>query len=353
MYSEVIKSKENSNRAVANSILQTKKKDAGSSDFADNRRPTNAVNIMQQFNWANASGPTLQRKSPVLQRRVFTRSQIEFALSLVTEFKNGRLTREQALETLYSYDYSDSDLFEMAVSLKGLGKTGEGLLLEYIVDENLNIKELAGTTGAVGIDYQNELVGTGEDTGEGGQEAEEGLNNTLHDGFTGDGDEIDDYTAAMLDGIIESPPLDVIQNKRSGNTDTGPKTYTSSSSGKVTDIGYTTDPKGSIDFDKGWKQTGGKKNRQKNVYAFNLSGTVDIDNKKKPGYLPTQKGWRQIAKATRGQHFAVANKAYGKSASWKHKGTTWHHLPDKFEMVLVDTKVHSKHGHNGGFLLWQ
>ena len=345
MYDHVDKT--NPDRTIAGAVYKGNKAVKRGVAFADNRPKVKADSTIQQY---NLFSQPVQLKSIVMQRRVFTRSQVNAVAEIVLEFMHERMNRETALETLYSYGYSDSDLFEMSLSFKHLYGTEAGKSLEHIVDPNLEL-ESEGTVGDV--NSNEELVATGEDLGEGAQEAEEGLNNALHGGFAGEGDEVDDDTAGMLDGDEELPPLDVVQYKRSANTDSGPKTYKTSSGVKVTDIGYTTDAKGSIDFNKGWKQTGNKSKRKQGVYKYNLSGAVDINISTKSGYLPTRGGWRKIASATRAQHFAAANKAHGKSASWKHKGQTWHHLPGKFEMVLVDTRVHSKHGHNGGFLLWK
>lgn len=66
------------------------------------------------------------------------------------------------------------------------------------------------------------------------------------------------------------------------------------------------------------------------------------------GLMPSGKKVK-LKTATRSQHFAIADDLYNNSRS----GTwTWHHLTEKYEMVLVDMRVHAKHGHNGGVLLW-
>jgi len=48
--------------------------------------------------------------------------------------------------------------------------------------------------------------------------------------------------------------------------------------------------------------------------------------------------------------FAASNKAAGYSST--PKGYTWHHHQTTGRMQLVETKIHSKTGHTGGFALW-
>jgi hypothetical protein len=60
-----------------------------------------------------------------------------------------------------------------------------------------------------------------------------------------------------------------------------------------------------------------------------------------------------IAKASRAQHFWLANTIMGNDhGNSSPPNWTWHHLPKPYKMVLVDRDVHRKHGHNGGKLLW-
>jgi len=56
-----------------------------------------------------------------------------------------------------------------------------------------------------------------------------------------------------------------------------------------------------------------------------------------------------LATASRPQHFAIADALYEneREATW-----TWHHLSEQYKMVLVDMRVHAKHGHNGGIHIW-
>nr|MCU0464922.1 HNH endonuclease [Anaerolineae bacterium] len=66
------------------------------------------------------------------------------------------------------------------------------------------------------------------------------------------------------------------------------------------------------------------------------------------GLMPSGKKVK-LKTATRSQHFAIADDLYSNSRT----GTwTWHHLSEKYKMILVDMRVHAKHGHNGGVLLW-
>ena len=53
---------------------------------------------------------------------------------------------------------------------------------------------------------------------------------------------------------------------------------------------------------------------------------------------------------TRAGDFAVANRAAGYTST--PKGFTWHHHQTTGRMQLVNSKIHSKTGHTGGFSLW-
>jgi hypothetical protein len=48
--------------------------------------------------------------------------------------------------------------------------------------------------------------------------------------------------------------------------------------------------------------------------------------------------------------FAAANKAAGYNQT--PNGYTWHHHQTTGRMQLVESKVHMKTGHTGGFSLW-
>lgn len=65
-----------------------------------------------------------------------------------------------------------------------------------------------------------------------------------------------------------------------------------------------------------------------------------------------------IPDASRSQHFSIANriaKKHGRisgDGGCSPDGLTWHHLVDKYKMVLVNRTVHQKFGHNGGYYFW-
>ncbi len=67
------------------------------------------------------------------------------------------------------------------------------------------------------------------------------------------------------------------------------------------------------------------------------------------GLMPSGKKVK-LKSATRSQHFAIADDIFPntRSGTW-----TWHHLSDRYKMILVDMRVHAKHGHNGGVHLWK
>lgn len=75
------------------------------------------------------------------------------------------------------------------------------------------------------------------------------------------------------------------------------------------------------------------------------------------GQLPSGKIVK-LSDASRAQHFAIANQiaakhgqTYGVGNS-SPTGWTWHHLLEKYKMVLVNRTVHQKFGHNGSFYFW-
>jgi hypothetical protein len=166
-----------------------------------------------------------------------------------------------------------------------------------------------------------------------------------------------------LGGPQDDRNQDIIQRKRSGNSYSWNGGYTGTSNKKPYDnVIYLRDGKGNIDFTenpnsnlRGFKAATGSSIHAKNIKwtdpqdynsRVKLQGRVKGSNK---GVMPSGKSV-VIPKASRAQHFAIADVLYKNKRSGKW---TWHHLTTQYEMVLVDMKVHSKHGHNGGFLLWK
>jgi len=195
---------------------------------------------------------------------------------------------------------------------------------------------------------------------------EEALNEVWHEGggndpldpgeYDPEEDLEDDYRAEVFPAVA---PMQVgggggedvvmkvpMQFARPGNTVSGPKDYQTSDHGKFKNVAYKTKGDGNIDFDDPYKKTkwkdpikGAKVNLQKGV--------------KKAGYMAMATQIIKIRGATRGQHFAVANRIKGYPDGQNSPDDyTWHHLSDFPYMILVDRIVHSKHGHNGGIHLW-
>ena len=54
--------------------------------------------------------------------------------------------------------------------------------------------------------------------------------------------------------------------------------------------------------------------------------------------------------ATRNQHYSIAERVSGLRRGGNQ---TWHHLTNRYDMLLVRTDVHSKFGHNGGYYFWR
>lgn len=82
-------------------------------------------------------------------------------------------------------------------------------------------------------------------------------------------------------------------------------------------------------------------------YSSQVQMNNDLNDTEK-GIMPSGKSVT-LKSASRPQHFAIADMLYSNSrgGTW-----TWHHLSPRYYMVLVDMRVHAKHGHNGGVLLW-
>lgn len=58
----------------------------------------------------------------------------------------------------------------------------------------------------------------------------------------------------------------------------------------------------------------------------------------------------QINKNNRSQHFSIARKLTGQGSP--SGGFTWHHTDIPYNMVQVNSNLHSAFGHNGGVHLW-
>jgi hypothetical protein len=287
---------------------------------------------------------------PVLQRVVFTRAQTTEARALIAKYRDQKNT--DGLRTaLLKAGYSESVLLDLVSTLFFAEYYDEGSFLARSLDSELSLDEIGSLAGVDQSFADDANLAATVNT------AEERLNNQLHDGNleAGTGD-VDQETTKLLNKNPDPDFVDkdaVTQMKRSPGKDSGPKYYKNSKGKDLDGIGYTTDEKGSIDFNKPWKDTAGAKappSFQSNV----AKSTVDLKKTKNKEQIPIQGGKAvHIKNATRAQHFSVANRILFGKATENHKGLTWHHLTEKYKMVLVDAKVHAKHGHNGGFLLWK
>lgn len=166
---------------------------------------------------------------------------------------------------------------------------------------------------------------------------EYGANITYH----GDLNEYDnpneiDQTIALIFG--SNAP---IQRARKPFTISGPKSYTGTQ-GYYEDIAYKTGAKGDINFEEPF-----------NGYIY--ESTVLSDS-----YLNLDDANVTFNNSDRRTHFALADMLYASkygeiasvSTNFRQGKYTWHHLVTPHWMVLVDMKVHRKHGHNGGVYLW-
>jgi hypothetical protein len=124
-------------------------------------------------------------------------------------------------------------------------------------------------------------------------------------------------------------------------------TYVTNNFGTFNNVSYTLGAKGAIDFTNPTAQT---------TWSNPVDATTRVDlhhGCAKAGHGITKNNTAvDIKKASRQQHFSIANRIRGYPGTGSPGGWTWHHEPAKYSMVLVDRTVHQKHGHNGGFFLW-
>jgi Domain of unknown function (DUF4157)/DNase/tRNase domain of colicin-like bacteriocin len=165
------------------------------------------------------------------------------------------------------------------------------------------------------------------------------------------------YDVNNAPGEFDGSSSEVVQQKRNPGM-SGPKDYP----------GYTkmqflkTTPDATIDFNAGLGASSSKINNKAGSLidmktALTPGGKVvdTIHDPHKNKKVRMNRAGQTFDKADRDQHFAIADMLYYiKTGSKPNRGGTWtwHHLSAKYEMVLVDMLVHSKHGHNGGVYIW-
>jgi hypothetical protein len=127
--------------------------------------------------------------------------------------------------------------------------------------------------------------------------------------------------------------------------------YASSSHGDYKKVEYYRNGKGSFDFAS--RPTVYKGGRWVNPVKGGSEVNLEQGSTKKGYGITSGKKLADLGKASRAVHFSIANRIKKNGAgSGSPDNWTWHHLPKKYRMVLVDRQVHRKHGHNGGFFLW-
>nr|WP_315482943.1 DUF4157 domain-containing protein [uncultured Undibacterium sp.] len=155
---------------------------------------------------------------------------------------------------------------------------------------------------------------------------------------------------------------EIIQLARTPNTYSYNTDYTGNSNGfEYKNVVYYLDGDGNIDFKKNpstiinaYNNATGNKVKSSSIkwkYPVKDASEVQMSNDlkdKEQGIMPSGKKIK-LKTGSRGQHFAIADMLYSnaRSGTW-----TWHHLTPHYKMVLVDMKVHAKHGHNGGVHIW-
>ena len=140
----------------------------------------------------------------------------------------------------------------------------------------------------------------------------------------------------------------LIQTKRLPNTASFQAAYVSSNFGQFTNVTYTTDAKGNIDFTKPTN-----KGTWKNPVMPN-SGVKLQKGATRKGYGILNNGVEtKLYRAGRSRHNMIANRLRSDLAAAAASTYTWHHRTKEYGMELVDYMAHRKHGHNGGFLFWR
>ena len=137
--------------------------------------------------------------------------------------------------------------------------------------------------------------------------------------------------------------MQITQLARKGNTVSGPKDYNTKGGAQFSQVSYLTDGQGCIDFANPYAGA---------AWANPVLAGSDVN-------LADAK--KTIDTKNRAQHFAIGDYLYARAKGYaKASDTTkmragrwtWHHLPIRYKMILVDMTVHAKHGHNGGVHIW-
>lgn len=177
------------------------------------------------------------------------------------------------------------------------------------------------------------------------------------------------FTRSKFKNLIGLTPQDsdntktIVQLARKPNSFSFNGNYVGKSNGfKYDNVIYFRDGGGNIDFATDSKSIVKSYNKKmgKNIKTSGILWSAPVNNpskvqmsndltNKEKGVMPSGKKVT-LKSASRSQHFAIADQLYPNSRKGKW---TWHHLSERYKMVLVDMKVHAKHGHNGGVHLWK
>ncbi len=160
---------------------------------------------------------------------------------------------------------------------------------------------------------------------------------------------------------------DILQMAREGgtysyNTDQNGNYIGTHNNHTYLNIIYLRDGQGNIDFRVNPAQEREEFNNEagENIEEDDIDWEYPVDNDSQidmggmlanpnEALMPSGKKINLVT-GSRAQHFAIADSLYDN----EREGTwTWHHLSNEFEMILVDMRVHAKHGHNGGVHLWR
>ena len=154
-------------------------------------------------------------------------------------------------------------------------------------------------------------------------------------------------TRSGFRALFPSTEMDVSQYARTPNSLSYQDEYDTYNFGQFKKVTYRLDGDGNINYSKVKKAS-----KWKNPEDAKTLVDLEKGAKKKGHGLMRSGKVVKIVDASRGQHFSIANRIMKYDFDGSPDDWTWHHMSKRFKMVLVDRRVHQKHGHNGGVYIW-
>ncbi len=154
-------------------------------------------------------------------------------------------------------------------------------------------------------------------------------------------------TRSGFRALFPSAETQVSQFARTPNSLSYQDEYETYNFGEFKKVTYRLDGDGNINYSKVKKAS-----KWKNPEDAKTLVDLEKGAKKKGHGLMRSGKVVKIVDASRGQHFSIANRIMKYDFDGSPDDWTWHHMSERFKMVLVDRRVHQKHGHNGGVYIW-